>query len=178
MHLDKLQDKTAEEITEIWREHHRTKDSVCAVIESKKYEQMMERAKSCPLFIYPLPREMGYEFMFAEFSGNQCYFTSLINYQTLGQNAPWIMVLTHFPELKDSKGIVLMVGEIDTNALSVFEAQGLGYQVQMYYGSDKQERANLLNLFNHDPSKFDHMDVVNELTSELGNAKSIDTRHS
>ena len=26
---------------------------------------------------------MGYEFIFAEFSGNQCYFTSLINYQVI-----------------------------------------------------------------------------------------------
>ena len=32
-------------------------------------------------FIYPLPREQGYEFMYAEFKDHKCYFTSLLHYQ-------------------------------------------------------------------------------------------------
>lgn len=32
-------------------------------------------------FIYPLPREQGFEFMYAEFKDHKCYFTSLLHYQ-------------------------------------------------------------------------------------------------
>ena len=43
-------------------------------------------------FIYPLPGEQGYEFMYAEFKDHKCYFTSLLHYQVR------IMILTSFSE--------------------------------------------------------------------------------
>ena len=43
-------------------------------------------------FMYPLPREQGYKFMYAEFKDHKCYFTSLLHYQVR------IIVLTLFSE--------------------------------------------------------------------------------
>lgn len=33
--------------------------------------------------------------------------------QTMGENAPSQLILYHYPELKDSKGLVLMTAEMD-----------------------------------------------------------------
>ncbi|XP_020600977.1 ATP synthase mitochondrial F1 complex assembly factor 1-like [Orbicella faveolata] len=167
MHLDKIMDKSAEEIGQIWREYHKDKDCISAVIPSNLYDRMEERFLKFPLFIYPLPREQGYEFMYAEFKDHKCYFTSLLHYQTRGENAPWSLAMKHFTELRDSKGIVLMVGEVDTNEMSVLDAQWLAYQVQMYYASQGDRREEILKTFNVFPEKFDHMTVVKELNSEI-----------
>ena len=85
-------------------------------------------AIACLQFVYPLPRDEGYEFFFSEFSGVCCYFTSLINYQVSNSlslslslsllqhlsiacwqmyqaNAPVCLTLTHYTDLQESKGI-------------------------------------------------------------------------
>ncbi|CAH3026387.1 unnamed protein product [Porites evermanni] len=167
MHLDKVADKSAEEIGQIWREYHKDKDCISAVIPSNLYDRIEEKSLRFPLFIYPLPREQGYEFMYAEFKDHKCYFTSLLHYQTQGENAPWSLAMKHFTDLRESKGIVLMVGEVDTNAMSVLDAQWLAYQVQMYYASESSHREEILKTFNVFPDKFDHMTVVNELSAEI-----------
>ncbi|XP_068728002.1 ATP synthase mitochondrial F1 complex assembly factor 1-like [Montipora capricornis] len=169
MHLDKIANKSAEEIRQIWREYHREKDCISAAIPSDVYNIMEERFLKFPLFIYPLPREQGYEFMYAEFQDHKCYFTSLLHYQTRGENAPWSLAMRHFTDLRESKGIVLMVGEVDTNELSVLDAQWLAYQVQMFYASENNSREEILKTFNRSPDKFDHMSVINELSAEIQN---------
>ena len=55
-------------------------------------------------FLYPLPRAEGYEFMFSQFSGHRCHFTSLINYQQHQENAPILLTLTHYIDLQNSRG--------------------------------------------------------------------------
>lgn len=32
-------------------------------------------------FVFPLPRDRGYEFILCQFSGHEAHFTPLINYQ-------------------------------------------------------------------------------------------------
>ncbi len=32
-------------------------------------------------FLFPLPRDEGYEFLLCQFAGNEAHFTSLINFQ-------------------------------------------------------------------------------------------------
>jgi ATP synthase F1 complex assembly factor 1 len=55
-------------------------------------------------FIYPLPRNDGYEFMMSQFDGNVIYFTPLAVYQSLKENAPPCLTVAHFTEFKDDKG--------------------------------------------------------------------------
>lgn len=60
-----------------------------------------------------------------------------------------------------------MVGEVDTNEMSVLDAQWLAYQVQMYYATDNDHREEILKTFNRFPDKFDHMSVIQELNAEI-----------
>lgn len=68
-------------------------------------------------FLFALPRKEGYEFFVVQFTGNEAHFTSLINYQAFNENAPECLTLIHYTDLAETKGIVLMVGEYDSNIL-------------------------------------------------------------
>lgn len=81
MKLDLIQDKTADEIREIWLEYHKTKDVIAATIPVSKFETLMDRAKKHPIFIFPIPKEQGYEFIMFQFSANTVHFTPLLCYQ-------------------------------------------------------------------------------------------------
>jgi hypothetical protein len=43
MKIDLLSDKSADEITAIWKEYHAKKDAVAAVIPAEVYDQMKQR---------------------------------------------------------------------------------------------------------------------------------------
>ncbi len=86
-----------------------------------------------PQFVYPLPRGDGLEMMLAQFSGQSCYFTSLLSYQVVvcvcvhvcytvsqvhGENAPVSLTLTHYTELQDSKGIAIFSASLTSYILA------------------------------------------------------------
>ncbi|XP_033108336.1 ATP synthase mitochondrial F1 complex assembly factor 1-like, partial [Anneissia japonica] len=123
MNLDLIQEKSADEITNIWREYHMTKDCITAVIPSDVFHEIEAKSTLYPSFLYPLPQDEGFEFYLGQFDGNNCHFTSLINYQAYQENAPIHLSMIHYIELIESKGIVLMKGEFDNKAMSVTDAQ-------------------------------------------------------
>uniref|UniRef100_A0A3P9LNZ1 ATP synthase mitochondrial F1 complex assembly factor 1 n=1 Tax=Oryzias latipes TaxID=8090 RepID=A0A3P9LNZ1_ORYLA len=171
LNLEMIEDKTGEEVAELWMKYYSSKDTISAAIPSNIYEVMFSRSKSCPMFLYALPRKEGYEFFVAQWSGHELHFTSLINVQTLGENAPSQLILYHYPELKERKGVVLMMAEMDSKFVTVQEAQCLANQVQLFYGTQRQETYRLVETFNHHPTDFKHMSVIAELEqSGLGSA--------
>nr|XP_054764749.1 ATP synthase mitochondrial F1 complex assembly factor 1-like [Lytechinus pictus] len=167
--IDLLRKHSAEEITEIWRDFHREKDFICAVIPKDTYAKIHQKAKEFPMFLYPLPMDEGYEFFFAQFHSNSFYFTSVINYQAYQENAPALLTMTHYPELQEEKGIVLMRGELDTKFLTVQQAQFFANQVQLYFASDDADRMRLLRDFNKRPADFKHMDLIDQLSKSTVN---------
>ena len=76
-----------------------------------------ERFQQFNTFLFPLPRDQGYEFFVVQFLGQEAHFTSLINYQAHKENAPECLNMMHYTELAESKGVVLMVGEYDKDIL-------------------------------------------------------------
>ncbi|XP_030852142.1 ATP synthase mitochondrial F1 complex assembly factor 1-like [Strongylocentrotus purpuratus] len=167
--VDLLRKHSAEEITEIWKGFHREKDFICAVIPKETYAKIQQKAKEFPMFLYPLPRDEGYEFFFAQFFIDSCYFTSVINYQAYQENAPALLTLTHYTELQEEKGIVLMRGELDTKYLTVQQAQFFANEVQLYYASDDADRLRLLRDFNKRPADFKHADLIDQLSNTTVN---------
>ncbi|CAB3384974.1 Hypothetical predicted protein [Cloeon dipterum] len=147
----------------IWYEYYGQKDGVAAVVPAANFLSILENSRTHPLFLFPLPRSNGYEFVVCQFSGNDIHFTTLINYQTHKENAPECLTLTHYTDLIDSKGIVLMRGEFDTDLLTVSEAQCLANQLQLYYGIPTESKKRLLDTFTNNPSAFKFMDLVSEL---------------
>lgn len=81
MKTELIKDKNAEEIKVIWHEYHAQKDVICAVLPLPDFNTMMEEANKYPIFLFPLPRSQGYEFIMSQFSGCSVHFTPLICYQ-------------------------------------------------------------------------------------------------
>jgi len=165
MKVELLADKTPEEIAQIWSEHYASKDAVAAVIPVETYKIMQERFKEFNTFLFPLPRDMGYEFMVVQFLGHEAHFSTLINYQAHKENAPECLSMVHYTELAEEKGIVLMVGEYDKDVINPREAKCLADQVEIYYSRPSENKLDLLNKFTKSPQYFNHMDLINEMNN-------------
>jgi len=173
MKIELLENKTADEIKQIWFEYHSKKDVLVAAIPTETYNILSARGKQYPMFIFPLPRSQGYEFFLLQFANNTVHFTPLLCYQVHKENAPECLNVAHYTEFSESLGLVLMRGEIDTNVINVQEAQCLANQLQLYYAQDSQSKLELLDRFTKQPDSFKHMDVVNELQNLTIEATSI-----
>lgn len=164
IHMELFEDKTAEEISHIWMEHFKEKECISAVIPSDIFNDMTSKIDEYPTFLYPLPKAQGYEFVLSQFESlSRCFFTSLINYQVHGDNAPWQLCMTFYTELQDSKNIVLMTSELDTTGLNVMEAQCLAQLQKLFYATPSDERLALMHCFNKTPDSFKYMDLVKEV---------------
>ncbi|XP_077284962.1 ATP synthase mitochondrial F1 complex assembly factor 1 isoform X2 [Arctopsyche grandis] len=161
--IELVHEKDKDEIVEIWHKYHIQKDVIAAVIPADNYKQMEERIAKYPTFLFPLPRSQGYEFIMCQAADNTVHFTTLLCFQIHKENAPECLTVTHYKELMDEKGIVLMRGEYDKNVLDGKEAQCLANQFQMYYGQDFPSKLRLLHDFTNNPDRFKHMDLVAEL---------------
>ncbi|XP_061488870.1 ATP synthase mitochondrial F1 complex assembly factor 1 isoform X2 [Rhineura floridana] len=158
-----MKKRKPEEIKQIWKQYYSGEDTVYAVIPGKTFDLMWKRIQDCPSFLYALPRKEGYEFFVGQWSGTELHFTSLINIQTRGEAAPTQLILYHYPELQEEKGIVLMTAEMDSRVLTVTEAQCLASQVQLFYATDREEIYRLVEAFNHQPAEFKYMSVIDEI---------------
>ncbi|XP_076420915.1 ATP synthase mitochondrial F1 complex assembly factor 1 isoform X3 [Peromyscus maniculatus bairdii] len=161
--VEMVKDKTAEEIKQIWQQYFSAKDTVYAVIPKEKFDLIWNRAQSCPTFLCALPRRDGYEFFVGQWTGTELHFTALINIQTRGDAAASQLILYHYPELKEEKGIVLMTAEMDSTFMNVAEAQCIANQVQLFYATDRKEIFGLVETFNFRPNEFKYMSVIAEL---------------
>lgn len=115
-----------------------------------------------------MPRETGLEFFFLQFQSHQCNFTSLLEYKTKGEKARPFLTITHYPELAEEKGIVLMKGDINDNPtrmLSVSNAQFLAFALQRFYSADDTQKLKLVELFNTSPEEFNYQELIKEMES-------------
>ncbi|XP_027202068.2 ATP synthase mitochondrial F1 complex assembly factor 1 [Dermatophagoides pteronyssinus] len=167
--LDLLMDKTKEEIIQIWNLYHSKRDCLFAIIESSLYETFHKNLTEYPTFILPLPRNSddtstsSYEFFLMQFQEHCCHFTPLAAYHLHKEMAPICLTIYYYPELSESKGIVLMMGEFDSNILNIIECQGLANQLQYYYLTEDPSAKLSLHLFNKEPKSFDHMRLIRHL---------------
>lgn len=145
----------------IWKDYHSQKDCVFAVLQRDAFEDLMTKGQSCPTFIFPLPRNDGFEFVLMQFDGKDVQFTSLAMYQILKENSPACLSLVHYTELLDSKGIVLMSGQYDNNVLKREEALMIVQLMAIYYGKNSP-RFDRVEMFNHQPDKFNHNLLIDE----------------
>eukprot|EP00041_Stephanoeca_diplocostata_P008169 m.118332 g.118332 ORF g.118332 m.118332 type:complete len:303 (+) comp17203_c0_seq1:199-1107(+) len=161
MKMELLQDLTGEEIGALWQKHHADQSCIGAVVPAAVYHTLKQRATECPLFLLPVPRAEGVEFFYQQFRGNQIAFTSLLEYKTHSENARPYLLLNHYVELLESKGVVLMAGDLDDN-INVMDAQFLANQVQLYYLGDA-EAYDVVKQFNHRPEEFDYNTLLTRL---------------
>uniref|UniRef100_A0A1B6LE52 ATP synthase mitochondrial F1 complex assembly factor 1 n=1 Tax=Graphocephala atropunctata TaxID=36148 RepID=A0A1B6LE52_9HEMI len=163
MKTELISGKSADEIKHIWLEYHRNKDCIAASVPSNNFDLIQSRGEKFPLFLLPLPRDQGYEFILCQFSGNEVHFTPLISYQTHKENAPECLTIVYYTDLKESKDMVLMKGEFNKDILTALEAQCLANELQLYYGEENEKRTLLLERFTNNPDDFRHMDLIANL---------------
>src|SRR5699024_1126841 len=113
-------EKSSDEIAQIWNAYHSQKDGIYATIPTDVYDKIIKNSITYPAFILPLPRNRdqssgGYEFFLLQFQEHCCYFTPLAAYHLHKEIAPICLTLHHYPELSKSKGLVLMNSEYDSN---------------------------------------------------------------
>ena len=200
MNLDKTLQESPENIGKLWTGYHISRNKLSAVVPATTYLHMFETSRKFPQFVVPLPRamknehqqdELGYEMQFLQWTtlpppkGNSpnappptaVMFTPLAEYQLRQEYAQPTLVLTQYTELIESKGIVLMRGDItDSEAskensesrpiLTQQDAQILALCLQRFYhidwaleGLDNDEEAEkrraLLRAFHGKPENFD-----------------------
>ncbi|XP_041358746.1 ATP synthase mitochondrial F1 complex assembly factor 1-like [Gigantopelta aegis] len=160
--IDLVKDKSPAELEQLWKEYHSKKDCIYSVVKEEDYVNLITKSQIAPVFIYPLPREDGYEFLLSQISGNEVYFTPLAMYQKLKENAPPCLTLIHYTEFQKEKGIVLMNGQYDSSQLNLQEALSLVNQMALYYGPGTA-KFNLVWQFNHTPDKFNYQDLIENL---------------
>ncbi|GAN00828.1 protein ATP11 [Mucor ambiguus] len=160
--LELLENETPENIAKIWNAGHANKDCITAAIPSDVYDKLYKRSQEYPMFVVPMPREEGVEFMFLQFNFHQVNFTSLLEYKTKGSEARPFLTLTHFPELEKSKGIVLMKGEIndDPRMLDTANAQFLAFSLQQFYVTGSEDKLKLVEQFHKTPAEFDFQKLI------------------
>jgi len=163
MKIELLAALPAAEIGALWHRYYVNKYAVSGVIPSNVYENLHKRAMENPTFLFVLPRDDGYEFMVCQFAGNEAHFTSLINFQTHGENAPECLTIVYYPDISEDKKIVLFKGDYDKESLNALEAQCLVNEVMLYYATPDEKKLQLLERFTKDPANFQHFDLVQEL---------------
>lgn len=196
MNVDKMAQENSETIGKLWTGYHIMQNKLSAAVPSQTYYQMIETAKKFPQFVLPLPRtttnedgaeEKGYEMYFLQWimlsvppgvskntpPPSAVLFTPLAEYKLRQEFAQPALVLSHYTDFIESKGLVLLRGDITESggdtpkpAVSQKDAQLLALCLQRFYhldfaleGWDTDEQAEqrraLLRAFYEQPDKFD-----------------------
>jgi len=164
MKLELIQDKEPAEITKIWNQFHSKKDCVFAVLSTSEFQNLLEKAKECPVFVFPIPRDDGFEFMLCQFDSHDIYFTPLAMFQMVRENAPPCLTLQHYSDLMDSKGLVLMAGQYDEKVIKKELALNLVQQMSMFYGRGSKFY-EMVKRFNYQPEDFKYEELIETLKS-------------
>ncbi|KAL7421292.1 hypothetical protein Q5752_004177 [Cryptotrichosporon argae] len=209
---------TSQQIADIWTTYHTTHPTLaasylCAHLPAVTYASMLSLAQQNPFFVLPLPRgagaDAGYEIFYLQWlfhatpSGpggdgaplpptTSVIFTPLEEFKRNGEWAQPYLTLTHYPDLGQTHGLVLMRGEITPAfaagsaggaasqdnpgfVLSQQEAQLLSLALQRFYCSaiavqgegdrgraEREERASTLRDFKERPGEWDWEGLVSK----------------
>jgi hypothetical protein len=78
--------------------------------------------------------------------------TDLDSFRRFQHIAPPMLHLTHYPELAESKGVVLMRGDVELSKLTQVEAKVVSSLMHTYYLQN--DKYHMVSLFNKQPKEF------------------------
>ncbi|MEW5302752.1 MAG: hypothetical protein WDW36_005501 [Sanguina aurantia] len=167
MKLETLADKTSEEITSIWEEHHATlPHRVCTVLTSQEYATLQERAKSSPLFVLPMPKPGGFFTFLWQVQLPYVFVTSVDEYRKHTGGAPAHLSVTLYTELLASKDVVLVRADIvNDQTVSVPEANTMVQLLRAFYTDDKDHE--MVHAFNHNQDAFSFEALMQKLGQKV-----------
>ncbi|AET37790.1 Atp11p Ecym_2031 [Eremothecium cymbalariae DBVPG len=190
LNVEKMKQLSKQEVEFLWRARWMEKDNMLnAVVPVDVFNKMSSNAKSNPILVLPLPRdiqaantegqgEQGIEMHYIQwqFVGPKtvhCIMTSLAEYKLhKGFARPHTTFQFHL-DLAEEKKIVLMNGQVETDAnISLQEAQLLLLNVQRFYGAMgdhttmAKARLKILKDFNTGSSDF-NVDLLISLSQSM-----------
>ncbi|KAH7438330.1 hypothetical protein KP509_04G010300 [Ceratopteris richardii] len=165
--LDTVRHASPEQVASLWDKYHSGRGLVGTIISKGQFDTIQYRAKSCPFFVLPLQQLDGYTSFFLQAQVPHFLFTGLEDYKIRGTNASPYMTVAHYTELSESKGLVLVRGDIvfpgkltDTQARRLIELS------HSFFLQDS--RFKLMEQFNKESAEFEFEDVLKELNISVG----------
>ena len=117
-----------------------------------------------PLFVLPVAKGPagggGFVTFLCQWQPPHLIYTLLDEYMKAKDRASAHLVLTHYTELLESKGLVLARGEVVSAELSAGEARGLVEATHRFYTQPAQQR--LVAAFNQGSPDFSFATVLRE----------------
>ncbi|GIL71832.1 hypothetical protein Vretimale_693 [Volvox reticuliferus] len=162
--LEELLKKTREEVVDIWLEYHVDAKAkrVGSVLSTQEYGTFVDHAKESPMFVLPLTKSGGYETLLVQCQMPFVLVTGLEEFKRNCASAPPYMMLTHYPELCDSHGVVLVRGDvIHDKGMNLEEARTIMELIRAFYTSP--EDYPLVRTFNHKPAQFNFGALLQKL---------------
>lgn len=193
LNVEKIKELSKQEVEFLWRAKWMNKDNaLCAVVPVNIFDKMIANARSNPIFVLPLPRQMEGEaapenkdnqsvelhYIQWQFVGPKtvhCIMTSLAEFKLHNEYAKPHTVFQFHSEMATDKKIVLMNGQVepDTN-ISLQDAQLLLLNVQRFWGAMgedtpiAQQRVKLLRDFTKGSPDFS-VDALISLAQSMEN---------
>jgi len=161
--LDALQALESNKIEDIWTNYHSDPklSAVGHVLTPDHHSLIMERAKSCPMFVFPVFKDAdNYYSLVSQFQDRLFFLTYLEDYRTNPTTAQPYMSIALFDELKETKGLCFSRADY-LPSVSRSEAGRILDLVSQCYTND--EGFKHIHAFNKTPEKFSFPDSVEYL---------------
>lgn len=176
-----LLNEKREDIISIWKKMFYDitgEKRISGEVKPSDYSILCEISRQYPIFILPLPRDDGFEFILLKFDNDTIFFTPLAEFQKSGEQSRPHIIINHYTELLESKELVLMSGEVTPDAVNMnaSHVQTLAYVTFYFYVSGPKEVKELVYKFNKDPSAFNYSDVIDALTNAQALKGKINTK--
>ena len=124
-------------------------------MEAEPWRRFEAVARENPMFVLPLPKGRdAFVTFLVQMQLPHVLFTLLEEYQKMSDRASPHLVLTHYAELLDDKGIVLVRGDVTGHELADRRgALWLAQKVAHFFGGGGGDHG-LVQDFNHNPGRF------------------------
>jgi len=173
LNTDVMESLDKDDIIYVWKAFNENRGKIGDSMPGAVYSRIASVASTFNMFIFPLPRNDGYEFFLSQFSNNVFHFTPLVSYQVHGENSPISLVLANYTEMQSSKDLVLIMAEYNKKLMSPEDINIIYTQLLFYYAYPDDKRMLLLTKFTEMPTEFNHMDLITEY--ELLNKTKLKT---
>jgi ATP synthase F1 complex assembly factor 1 len=152
--INLLEKENPEAIRTIWYKYHAaTNDVIAHTLSTEQYRCLEYRGQQCPMFVLPLFRNIGFVNMVLQFQRDHVLFSSLREFQKIGEFATPHLTLSHFTEFSHSKNLVLMRGEVNTKEIDKGQAKEIVEIMYRFYLEDKLFH-EFVEPFNKTPHTF------------------------
>ena len=136
---------------------------VVGVMAREEYDSWETNARACPMFICPVPRPGGgYINLVTQYNGQQVLCSFLEQYRQNPEQAPIMLTVALYDDLKTTKGIVLLRADLTIHPpdgeLTKNDAKYVVKFLRQFYTD--LERFRYVETFNLRSQEFDFMEML------------------